>query len=92
MNEIKCINKHPRDNAWERITHIGWVDSNGKNRKLTQQEVIKYIKNWTYSFYVNVRGDKVSVVIAKSRFGNEYIKTENDWDEPNNLLSLKECI
>ncbi len=91
MNEIKCINKQPRDNAWERITHIGWVNPDWRNRKLTQKEAIDAIKAKKYSFYVNVKWDKVKVIVSTSRFGNEYIKTENDGDEPNNLLSLMEC-
>ena len=32
-----------------------------------------------------------SSVVAVSRFGNKYIKTEADGDQPNNLLSLPEC-
>lgn len=45
----------------------------------------------THSFYVNVGGDKVKVITATSRYGNKYVKTEADGDEPNNLLSLPEC-
>jgi hypothetical protein len=28
---------------------------------------------------------------GKERRGNKYIKTQNDGDQPNNLLSLPEC-
>jgi hypothetical protein len=89
--EIKCINKKDRDNAWERITHIWWVNPSGTNWKLTQEQAVIDIENWKYSFYVNVWWDIVNVIISESRFWNKYIKTENDWDEPNNLLSLPEC-
>lgn len=89
--EIKCINKQDRYNAYERITNIWWVNTNWTNWKLTQQEAINHIKNWKYSFFVNVKGDYVKVIVSTSKFWNEYIKTENDWDEPNNLLSLMEC-
>lgn len=89
--EIKCINKQERNNPWERITHIGWVNPNGTNRKITQEKAIEYIKTKQHSFFVSVKWDKVDVIVAISRSGNEYIKTENDWDDPNNLLSLMEC-
>ncbi len=92
MNEIKCINKEHRNNPYERITHIWWVNSSGSNWKITQKQAIDYINSWKYAFYVNVKWDKVNVIVEKSRFWNDYIKTENDWDEPNNLLSLRECV
>lgn len=36
-------------------------------------------------------GRAVDIIVAVSRFGNKYIKTEADGDQPNNLLSLPEC-
>lgn len=91
MIQIRCINKQPRDNYWEKITHIGWTNPSWSNWKLSQEQAINDIESWKYSFYVNVWGNKVNVIVAKSRFWNKYIKTEADWDEPNNLLSLPEC-
>lgn len=38
-----------------------------------------------------MRGSVVSVIVAVSRFGNKYLKTEADGEHPNNLLSLPEC-
>jgi hypothetical protein len=91
MNEVKCINKIDRQNAWERITHVWWVTSDWKNWKITQQEAVEWIETWKRKFFVKVKGSSVNVIVAKSRFGNKYIKTESDWEEPNNLLSLMEC-
>jgi len=34
----------------------------------------------------------VNVVIATSRYGNKYLKATADGDQPNNLLSLPECL
>lgn len=88
--EIKCINKLDRNNPYERITHVGGYTT--QRWKLTQQEAIHHIETGEWQFYVNrPNGDVVWVVVAVSRFGNKYLKTEADGDEPNNLLSLPEC-
>lgn len=90
-HRVHCINKQDRNNQYERITHIGGQNDNGTNWKITQQDAINYIENGKYSFYVLKGGAKVNVIVSRSRFGNKYIKTEADYDEPNNLLELPEC-
>jgi hypothetical protein len=87
--QIMCINKIDRQNPHERITHVGGRTSQGP-WKLTQEEAIQMIENKTWSFYVSVRGDTVLVIVS-SRNGRKYLKTQNDGDEPNNLLSLPQC-
>lgn len=87
--EISCINKDDRYNPYERITHVGGFGS--KRWKITQAEAIRLIERGEWRFYVNVNGKRVGVIVAESRFGNKYLKTEADGDEPNNLLSLPEC-
>lgn len=91
-HQVRCINKSDRYDPWERIRNIGGVSSDGNRWKVTQAEAIQGIKDGTWSFYVSrPQGDAVRVIVAVSRFGNEYLKTEADGDEPNNLLSLPEC-
>jgi hypothetical protein len=87
--QIECVNKTDRDNPWERITHVGGRSGNGW--KITQEVAISYIERGEWSFYVSVRGDRADVIVATSRFGNKYLKTKADGDQPNNLLSLPEC-
>jgi hypothetical protein len=88
---ILCINKDDRQNPYERILRVGGVNPGGARWSLSQREAIQYIKDG-WDFYVErPPGDRVRVEVARSRFDNDYIKTEADGDEPNNLLSLLEC-
>jgi hypothetical protein len=88
---IQCINKSDRDNPWERITHAGGTNPDGQRWHRTQEQIIAWIENREYEFYVMVGNHEVDVVVAKSTWGNKYIKTVPDRDTPDNLLSLPEC-
>jgi len=87
--QIQCINKTDRYSAHERISHVGGTSPS--RWKLTQQEVIRAIENRVEDFYVSVGGHSVWVVVGMSAGGHKYIKTQNDGEQPNNLLSLPEC-
>lgn len=85
--EVTCINKQDRQDPTQSITHLG-----GKDWHNTQQAVINAIENKTHRFYVErSHHDKVWLVVARSRHGNKYVKTEADGEAPNNLLNLREC-
>jgi hypothetical protein len=87
--QIKCINKLDRDDPSERITQVGGSDSGGW--KHSQQQAIRNIENGTHHYWVSAGGKSVWVEVAVSRWGNKYIKTQNDGEGQNNLLSLPEC-
>lgn len=89
--EIKCINKTNRQSIHERISNIGGVNGDGGRWKMTQSEAIRGINNKTLAFYVTKNSKTVKVEVAESQYGNEYLRTESDTTETNNLLSLPEC-
>jgi len=90
--QILCINKTDRFSAHERIRNIGGRNPGGDRWRLTLDEAIRGIERGEWSFYVErPAGDRVDVVIATSAYGNRYLKTTADGEQPNNLLSLPEC-
>lgn len=89
-HQVMCINKSDRPNPHEAIRNIGGVEG-GTRWRITQQEAVEGIESGKWSFYVNVNGKAVKVIVAVSQYGNKYIKTEADKTGENNLLSLPEC-
>lgn len=88
--QIGCINKSDRQNPHERIQFIGGTNPDSSRWKMSLSNAIQSIKDNKYSFFVHVQGKPIDVIIAK-HLGYEYLKTANDGEQPNNLLSLPEC-
>ncbi len=86
---VQCINKTNRYSAHERISHIGGTNPDETRWRVSESDAIEGIKNGTWAFYVE-RPAGHRVIIA-TRLGREYLKTEADGEQPDNLLSLPEC-
>lgn len=89
--QIQCITKSDRQSAHERISRVGGVNANGTRWNLPLDQAIAGIERGEWRFYVSVNGVSIWVVVAVSAAGNKYLKTQNDGEQPNNLLSLPEC-
>lgn len=88
---IDCINKTDRYSPHERIQYVGGFNVGATTRwRITQQQAIDYIEGREHTFYTMVNDRRANVIVAVHN-GNKYIKTENDGEQPNNLLSLPEC-
>jgi hypothetical protein len=83
--QVRCINKQPRQNTHEGITHLG-----GSGWRWTRQQVIDSITARTNTFYTLVDGRRTEVGIVNGPNG-DYLRTHADGYWNDNLLALTEC-
>lgn len=82
--QITCIIRDSSDPD-RRIDSVG-----GSGWTKSEDAVIEEIDNRTDSYFVNVNGNQVDVVVAE-REGGKYLRTDPDQTTENNLLSLPDC-
>lgn len=83
--QVTCVNKQPRANPHEGITHLG-----GNGWRWTRQQVIDSINDGSNTFFTLVAGKRANVAVVHSQNG-DYVRTHADGQWNDNLLSLPEC-
>lgn len=91
---VVCINKHPtHSDPHTRIQRVGTNESryaSSCTKKWTVEQVIAAIRRGDTFYSTDRNNDLVKVIIATHN-GHEYIKTQNDGIQPDNLLAKPEC-
>lgn len=80
---ITCINKQPRNDPHEAITHVG-----GDGWRRTRQQVVESIRRGENTFFTIADGRRADVGIYKEVF----LRTHADGYWSDNLLALYECV
>jgi hypothetical protein len=83
---VTCINKQPRLDPYEGITHCG-----GFGWRWTRQEVVDSINAGTNTFYTFEGGKRADVGVVNGANG-PYLRTHADGQWNDNLLALMECV
>lgn len=84
--QVTCINKQPRDNPHEGITHLG-----GATWWWTREQVVDSINRRDNTFYTFVNGNRAEVAVVKGP-NAPYVRTHADGQWNDNLLALPECV
>ncbi len=84
--QVKCINKQPRHNPYEGITHLG-----GDGWKATRDQVVAWIESKTHTFFTMSGGSRADVGVVNGEHG-KYLRTYANGTWNDNLLSLMECV
>lgn len=85
---VQYINKQPRQNPYEGITHLGGKAGGGW--KWTRQKVIESIQDKSNTFFTLVDGNRGNIGVVDGPNG-PYLRTYADGKWNDNLLSLPEC-
>jgi hypothetical protein len=91
-HQICWVTRSDRLNHDRRIHSIGGVNPDGARWQISEQAAITGIEAGRWSFYVSRAGHDLDVVVATSKYGGKYLKTETDDGlHPEGLLALPEC-
>jgi hypothetical protein len=88
---VHCIKRSDRLNHDRRIRSLGGVNPDGARWTISHAALIAGIESGRWRFYVAHDGAELELVVATSKYGNKYVKTEADGLHPDRLLALPEC-
>ena len=88
---VNCVVRTDRVSPHHRIRAIGGRSRDGQAWRLSEDAAIVAIRQERASFYVEwPRGRRIDLVVGQG-LGKTYLKTENDGESPETLLSLPDC-
>jgi len=90
--EISCVCRSGRDNPFESIKEVGGRNSDGSSWALSELAAINGIRAGKWDFFVTSGGRARRVVVGRTPWGYEYLKTDADGDTPDLLLALPEAV
>lgn len=85
---IDCVNKQPRQDPHEGITHVGGPGGGGW--RWPRADVIASIRAGANTFYTQVDNRRADVAVVEGSSG-PYLRTHADRVWNDNLLALREC-
>lgn len=85
---VTCVNKQPRNNPHEGITHIGGTAGGGW--RWSREQVIDSLNAGTNKFYTIGHGQRADIGVVNGPNG-PYLRTHANSKWNDNLLALPEC-
>lgn len=83
--QVTCVSKSDSKGINESINKIG-----GLHWKHSVKNAIYYLEKGVYSYFIQKNGFEIDLIVATQN-GNKYLKTKNDEDTLDNLMSMPEC-
>ncbi len=74
-----------------RFLGFGGVNPDGAHWRISQDQAIDAIEAGRWSFYLEVGGCELPVIVAVSKYGSKYLKGAGDGLQPETLLALPEA-
>jgi len=88
--QVMCVTQRPHHDPYERVGFIGGVKPDGSRWRLAELQAIVAIQAGTMHFFVTGGGTTTRVIVDHHK-GRAYLKTMDDGETPDTLLSLPEC-
>jgi uncharacterized protein DUF3892 len=86
--EIKWISKSDAQSTHARVAMVSGNYVDGTPWKLAEEDAIRGIESGLLEFFVVADGRTLEVIVAGSRNGRKFLKTEADRERPDYLLKL----
>ena len=92
---VTCINKDGgyHENPYVAISNLGWTNpDSGESGRSTREAMYDFVVNKRGDAFVQVGTHRARLIGAVSPRGTQYVKTEANETERDNLLKLPECV